>query len=186
MPKKLKINKAPLVVPDRNDLGDKRLSGEEIVAYSTEKTRKQAEGKRIPGQKELEDQDRSSGPRMHPSELVLRLRKANKELFVRDGGVPGCVALYVYVEPRLREEGSEDHPFNYVGGFKWEPLPEFSSITTDEWGVAKREFRSWRSVVIDLIKTKVITYTKAVELFGEPTGSRAHRWFDQLRAHKPF
>lgn len=180
-----KPNKAPLVLPDTGRLGDKKLGNPlEFEAKEKEDTRKAHQKNKIANQDELEDQERSAGPRMAPNEFIRRVKNENSQLIVRDGGVPGAVALYVYVEPRAREEGNEDEPFKYVGGFKWEPLPEFAHVINDEWGVAKREYRGWRSVLIGLIKAKVLTYRQAVDQFGEPLGSRGNLWHQQLRDYK--
>jgi len=183
LPKQHK-QKAPAVFADSGHLGDRNLDARGVVDKATEENQAMTDKFRIAGQDELEDQERSAGPRMEPSEFIWRVKKENSQIIVRDGGVPGAVALYVYVEPYLREEGNETQPFKYVAGFEWEPLPEFAHIITDSRGLPKKEYRGWRSVLISLIKGGALTYRQAVEEFGNPTGQRAERWFSELRNYR--
>lgn len=178
-----KVN-APTVFADSGHLGYKKLDGQGLMDRELELTANMNAKYRMHGQDDLEQQERSAGPRMEPSEFIRRVRKENSQLIVRDGGVIGSVALYVYVEPKDRMEGSEDEPFKYVGGFPWHPLPEFAHLIVDDRGLPKREYRGWRSALISLIKAKVLTYHQAVRQFGEPIGQRADRWFSELRGHK--
>lgn len=175
---------APMVFADASHLGDRKLDAEGVMERELENTRNMNQKYRHPDQDNLEKQERSAGPRMEPSELIRRVKQENSELIVRDGGLPNTVALYVYVKPHLRTEGSEDEPFAYVAGFVREPLPEFSHLVLDDRGLPKREYRGWRSVVIALIKSKALTYEQAVRQFGEPTGQRAYRWFEELKGHR--
>lgn len=189
--KKRKINKAPIVQFDSQELGDKRLNPEETVYREREELLKQVSNRKIWGQEELEDVERSGGPRMQPNEFLRRLRKANTEIHVRDGSL-GSVALYI---PKHRGEYDPEtfdpdrkgfyHDHKYVGGFLLEPIPEFSHVTTDSSQIAHREVRSWRSVLLALIKGGALTYTQAVKEFGEPLGSRAGRWQEQMQKYKP-
>ena len=183
LPKQRK-QKAPAVFADSGHLGDRKLDGRGVVDKAAEENQAMTDKFRIAGQEELEDQERSAGPRMEPSEFIRRVKKENSQIIVRDGGVPGAVQLKVYVEPHLREEGNENEPFKYVAGFQWEPLPEFAHIITDSRGLPKKEYRGWRSVLISLIKSRALTYQQAVTQFGEPRGQRAERWFSELRGYR--
>jgi len=171
-------------------LGDKRLQGKDSLAKLKEGNQRLTDSKKIEGQKELEKQERSAGPRMPYQEVIRRIQKLNSQIKVKDG-IPGNVALYA---PRTGQELSElEEPdprgdfftrFKYVGGFSTEPMPEFSHVILDERGLATREYRGWRSVLISLIKAQVLSYQSAVEEFGEPYGPRSSRWFEQLRKYK--
>src|ERR1700678_1106672 len=86
-------NKAPLVQVDINELGDKRLNPEESNARETEALLKQCAKQKIWGQDELEDVERSAGPRMPWTDLIRRLKSCNPGIHVKDG-IPGNVALY--------------------------------------------------------------------------------------------
>jgi hypothetical protein len=184
-----KTGKAPLVQTDINELGDKRLNPEEMVYKLREDILKQESKKRIYGQDELQQIERSAGPRIHTSELIKRLQKINPGIHVKDGKW-GSVALY-YKKKRFEYKESDffETPPNgeffthhkYVGGFELGWLPEWGHVTVDSSNVALHEVRGWRSVLISLIKAKVISYQAAITEFGNPVGDKRSRfWFEQL------
>lgn len=181
-----------MLVTDINNLGDTRLDPTESLARSKEDTRRMQKGKGLflPGQEELEDQELSQGTRLHWQEFLRRLQRANVRLLIRDGA-PGNIAIYI---PKTREERNADeydwtkpewwNDHRYVTGFPKAWLPEYSSITVNERGLAKRELRGWRSVLIALIRARAVGYRDAVREFGEPTAARGWRWHDQLSNYK--
>lgn len=203
-----KTGVAPLVEVDKQELGDTRLNPEESVFKLREEILKQESAKKMHGQDELQNADRSRGSRMPYEELLARLQKLNPGIQGKDGS-PGSLALY-YPKPES-EYTMEDHmcpaeawkfgvqlPPNgdffrthkYCGGFLKEPLPEWGSVTTDTSGIAVHEVekghnRGWRSVLIGLIKAHVVTYAAAVKEFGEPvTDQRSRFWFEQTNEYK--
>jgi hypothetical protein len=198
-------NAAPMVEVDRHELGDERLNPEENVARLREDILKQESKKKIWGQEELEDPERSSGPCIQWDRLIGRLKRCNPGIQVRDG-IPGNVALYfrkrpdeyteaddvVLTNPELARAMNipvpEDDFFvhhKYVGGFEMKPMPEWAHVTLDSSEIAHREVRGWRSVLLALIKARVITYEAAVAEFGDPQAdSRSGRWFDQMQKFK--
>jgi len=153
----------------------------------------------------LEDADRSSGPRMPWSELLRRLQMCNPAIRVKDGSA-GSLALYVkknsdeYTEAdvlmlqnpimarHMNLQVPKDDFFihhKYVGGFEMHPMPEYASVAIDSSHLATREFRGWRSVLISLVRARVISYQSAIEQFGDPAGDkRAGRWFEQTHNFK--
>jgi hypothetical protein len=184
---------APLVQTDSQELGDKRLNPEESVSREREELLKVAAANRIWGQDELEDPERSAGPRMPYTELIRRLQKLNPAIKVRDG-IPGNVALYF---PKTREEwdaGSNygDNPIDdffldhkYITGFKKEPLPEYAHVLLDSSLLPTREARGWRSVLLPFIKGRIITYQQAMEEFGDPSNDkRSGLFLEQIQKHK--
>jgi hypothetical protein len=188
---KLKINKAPLVVTDITELGDKRLNREENWAREVEKSLRLASQHKIAGQAELEDEERSSGPRLQFTEIISRVRREAPQLKVMDG-IAGYVALYF---PRNRQEMSEDerdpardaffYHHKYVGGMPKCELPEYGHILLDTSFLPTKEaLRGWRTVLIGLVKAGVLSYKAAVRQFGEATGQRSSRWFEALQKYK--
>jgi hypothetical protein len=185
---------APLVQVDRDELGDKRLNPEEAVCREREDLLKQASKHQIWGQKELEDHERSAGPRMPYTELIRRLHNINPSIKIREGK-PGSVAVY-FLKPREDWENVSyagdtkpsdefflDH--RYITGFEKEPLPEYSHVTLDTSRLPVREIRGWRSVLIALIKAHVITYEQAIHEFGDPSNDkRSTRWLDQTLKYR--
>lgn len=193
-----------LIKPDKNDLGDKRLSAEEGVIKKREECLTQASAHRIAGQNELEDPERSAGPRLYYTEVIQRIRKAagytadgNPRVQILDGS-PGNVAIY-RIKHRGEYDGSEfletrrppnglhpdffkDHV--YVTGMPKDWLPEYSHVILDTSLLPVREIRGWRSVVMALIKSGALTYQQAINQFGEAVGERSGRWHEQLRPYR--
>ncbi len=148
-----------MLVTDIHNLGDARLDPTESLAKSKEDTRRmqEAKGLFLPGQDELEDQELSQGTRLHWQEFLRRLERCNVRLLFRDGS-PANVAIY---RLKTRDERNADeydwtkpewyNDHRYVTGFAKDWLMEYSAVTTDARGVAKREIRGWRSILIALI-----------------------------------
>jgi hypothetical protein len=183
---------APLVQPDRLELGDTRLDPEETVVREREDLLRIAAKSRIWGQDEQEDAGRSCGPRMPSGTLISRILKLNPNIKFVDG-IEGNVAIY---RPLLRNEvdpeAADTRPdrkrmfddFKYIGGFPLGQLVEWGHILTDTSRLGTREIRGWRSVLIALIKNRAITYHQAVMEFGEPGDRRSWMWHQQLRSYR--
>lgn len=184
---------APYVEPDKTQLGDTHLNPEEFVIREREELLKIESKKRIHGQDELEKSDRSLGPRMFYTEILRRLKDINDSIKVLDGS-EGSVALYVEKGREEFKSGDFDNiPPNgvwfvhhkYVGGMLKDWLPEWGHVTTCSSKIAHREVRGWRSVLLQLIKTNVITYWQAVEKFGNPIlDQRSKFWFEQTAKYR--
>ena len=183
-------HKAPLVEVDPMELGDKRLNPEEAVCREREDILKIESKKRIHGQDELEKEERSLGPRLWWKELIGRLTRLNSGIRVREGS-EGAVAIYYHKRrdeyvPSDFETVFKDGFFRhhkYVTGIRKEWIPEWGHVTVDTSLVAHHEVRGWRSVLVSLVKQRVLTYRQAVEEFGEPD-SRGRFWHEQLRQYK--
>jgi len=194
---------APLVEVDPLELTDKRLSPEEVVAKEREELMKMESKKRIHGQDQLEDADRSSGPRINHNDLIKRVQKLNPGIHVKPGkmSLPGVRDAALYVRKRSYEYNEVDFMsaaesarwgftapkddffihHKYCGGFPMEPLAEWGHCTVDSSNVALHEVRGWRSVLMALIKAKAITYQQAIAEFGDPINDpRAQFWFEQM------
>jgi hypothetical protein len=179
-----------LVQPKYGD----RLDEVESLAKIKEGNKKLTEQFKIPGQSELEKAERAWGPQMPYQELIYKVQKLNRKIKVVDGS-EGNVAIYVLKNGQEIAE-SENEPndptrydwykgFKYVSGCPKSTLPEYSTVLTDERGLAKRELRGWRSILLALVKAKAITYGQAIEEFGNPdTDSRSDRWLQQLQQYR--
>lgn len=112
-----------------HQLGDEHLNPEEAVIHEREDLLRMAAKCKIHGQEELEDTDRSAGPRLYYAEILRRLRILNPRLAVLDG-IEGNVALYRPLEPWEYdpEQWDEEKPdwfnqYKYVGGMAKNWLP---------------------------------------------------------------
>jgi hypothetical protein len=179
-----------LIEPDRNELGDKRLNPEEAVIRERESLLQLAAQKKIGSQAELENPDRSLGPRLQYTDIISRLRKIIPDLVVKEGS-RGSVALYF---PRNRKELEEAQrewewgkdeffmKYKYVGGFPKNETFEYSHIDIDSSHLPTKEHRGWRSILIALLKQGVVSYSQLVSQFGDVgTDRRGWRWQEQTR-----
>ncbi len=188
-----RLQRAPLMQPDKNELGDKRLDPKESVAAQREDLLSLRHKKHaFPGQHEgLADADRSTGARLYFTEIIARLQKIKPVFLVKDG-IPGNVALYVRKTAGemaasgydlTRPQWHNEH--KYITGFPKDWLPEWGHLTTDTDGIADKELRGWRSVLMAIIKSEAIGYAEAVAEFGDPADDQRSRfWFEQLATYK--
>lgn len=173
---------------DRTNLGDTKLSPEEANLREREQLLKMAAKKKIWRQDELEDPDRSAGPRLYYTEILRRLWTLNPDLRVEDGSADQ-VAIY---RPKRHDEYDWQQwdpnaptkwrwDFEYVAGLPKEWIPEYPHVTLDTSKLATREIHGWRSTLIALIKARAITYRGTIQEFGDPANDqRSTRWFEQL------
>jgi hypothetical protein len=124
---------------------------------------------------------------MHPHDFIRRLRKIAPNLIIEQGGYRNCVRVCIMA---LDDEPASD-TFNELvkeplacGFCVDEPLPEFSSVVTDSGGVASREVRGWRTVLLRLIHTGAVPYSAIKAEFGDPPGQRGRLWMQQLRERR--
>lgn len=168
-----------LILPDSHSLGDTFLDPIENLIKLKEENQKEIDKKKLPGQAMLENQDMATGAPMSYQELIRKLKHANPNLIIEDGGVPGAIAV------RVMSVDEEGIPYKkYLSGFYKDVLTEYSFVTTDSRGLANRESRGWREVVKQLIKVGALPYKRAVEVFGDAEGQRSSRWHELLRDKK--
>lgn len=186
-----------LIEPDKSQLGDTHLSPQEALYREREKDLKAASVHRIYGQDELEQADRSSGPRMYYTEILRRIWKINPEIMVKEGvkgsnGTADSVAIYrpkrrneidwEQFDPRKGRDWRFDH--EYVTGMQKTWIPEYSSVTLDSSLLPTRELRGWRTVLITLIESGALPYKDVVREFGDPAGDRRSTfWFEYLKKY---
>lgn len=158
---------------DTRDLNS--ISPAEAVAKAKEDTLKQASVNHIPDQKILENQDMARGRELDPAELITKIQKLNPAIVIMKGGVRNAVA--VYIADRANESG-----LRYVSGFYIDNrLPEYSSVTTDQFGVAHKEIRGWRTVLLALINAGALSREKVDLTFGPAAGQRDLLWYRSLQ-----
>jgi hypothetical protein len=154
---------------------------EEAAHKAKEDTLKQASARRIPDQNTLEDHDAARGYEMDPVDLIMKIQKLNRDIVVMKGGVRNAVAVYI------PDRGPDAHELGlkYVTGFYInEKLPEFSSVTVDQVGVAHKETRGWRSVLLALINAGALDRKKVDLTFGPANGQRSDLWYKSLQGHE--
>lgn len=171
-------------------LGDKHLDPKEAVAREREELLTQISPRKAYGQAELDKPERSTGSRLYYSTLLKKLKNIYPSFLVKDG-IPGNVALY---QPKTKEQIDVDgydltrpawhNESIYVTGFAKDWIPEWGHFLNDTDGIAEREVRGWRSILIAMIKQGLFTYDAAVEEFGNPEHDQRSRfWFEQLQEY---
>jgi hypothetical protein len=138
----------------------------------------------LPGQEDYECSEARQGHRMHHSEFVRKLRKLVPCLLVIPGNVKGDLAVYrVYPQPQAHLDGMSMQYLWYVP-MGW--MPEFSIYLFDSRGVPTREEkRGWRTPLLRLIKSGLLTEEKCNEVFGRPPeGAASAVWFRKLHEHR--
>ena len=166
-----------LIQTDINELGDKRLDPKESLAKIKEENIAMRAKDKLPGQEQLEDAEAALGTPLAYQELIRRLKLLKPELIIQDGGMPNAIAVRIF-----RDNGDGEGPrLTYLTGFYKEVLPEYSSVTVDEHGVALDEKRGWRTVLLMLMKQNVVSYRRVVEVLGDAFGQRSNRWHQQLQ-----
>jgi hypothetical protein len=128
--------------------------------------------RKIPNQAAYESAAAALGNPMEWRELVRRMKKLNPSLVIRDGGMPNAIAVYIF-----RDNHDGDGPrLTYISGFDKKVLPEYSSVTVDEHGVALHEVRGWRTVMKKLYEQRCCTWEAAIAVFGDALGQRSEGW----------
>lgn len=182
---------APYVEPEISMLGDTHLDPVEAVKREREDLLRIRQKDKNHGQDELEKADRSTGARLHYTEFLVKLKRILSGFFVKDGS-PGQLALYVAkTESEIAADGYDlSHPqwhneSKYVTGFPKDWIPEWGHLLNDTDGIANREVRGWRSILIAMIKQKLIKYVDVIREFGDPIhDQRSTFWFEQLAQFK--
>ena len=171
-------------------LGDTHLDEKESVVRQREELLHDISGRKAYGQEDVEKAERSTGSRMYYSVLLRKLKILCPDLLVRDG-IPGNVAVYrLKTQDELVRDGYDlqlpqwYNEHRYATGFPKEDIPEWGHYVNDADGIAVREVRGWRSVLIALIRQGIVTYEAAVKEFGDPIhDQRSKYWFEQLHAY---
>jgi len=140
------------------------------------------------GQDDIDKAERSEGSKMYYSVLIRKLRNIYPALMVKDG-MEGHVALY---RPKTDAEIVNDgydlsvprwyNESKYFTGFPKDAIPEWGHYLNDTDGIAIREVRGWRSVLIAMIKQGLVTYESVLQEFTDPIhDQRSKYWYDQLK-----
>ncbi len=184
----------------RRDLCDEcatspRLSTEEHVCrlremtYGSEAVKRQ----RWQHQEDYRNDLARVGHPMWTHDLMNKLKQLVPSLYVIDGRIVGDLAVYrTYGCPQPRLEGRDFEYLFYVptgvvvdGAFKPTPLPEYSIYEFNDRDVPVRErIRGWRTVLLRLIKSGLLTEEKSNEVFGYADGPASTVWKRTLYLHR--
>jgi hypothetical protein len=112
-----------------------------------------------------------TGASMHHSEFIRLLRSISDKLYIMDGNIEGDLAIFKILGGKLPEN---ERDFEYIGYMPTGVLPEFSDYLFDQNDVlVKEKKRGWRTVLLRLIKSRVITEEQCDQAFGPVTAGPA-------------
>lgn len=140
---------------------------------------------RWPNQEEL--QAKREGKVLHMNEFLRLLKKALPSGFsawyTDKGGMANTLGLYVGHPAGAASLPSCTHPPgapHYVGFVQVPYMQEFEELHFDRYQVplgSKR--RGWRTILLKLIESRILTETEAHSVFGEPLGSIISRRYNE-------
>ena len=171
------------------------LSASEAIAAKTEQLDDiRARKSRKKDWDEYVDAKRRWGRALHHSEIIPHLRQLVPNLFVCDGMVKNTLSLFTWDRSWPFEiDGNKKAKIGgtvYQGWMQYGYSPEYEIDITDKIGVAKRQIRGWRTVLIRMITRRepetfipcsLFSEEQAWELFGSPTnGDTASKWREHL------
>lgn len=172
-----------LLDPQGNKLGDKRVENSDAVARLREGNRELAAPKRLPNQDLLENQDMALGTPMSPSLFISKLRTL-PGILVEPGGFHNAVAIRTVVldtDPESPTHGQQVK--KYLSGFFTDRLlPEYSSVLSNEAGLATREIRGWRTVLLAMFHSGAVSLSQLKAVFGDANGQRSKLWREQTQS----
>lgn len=185
----VKKEKAPSVIIDPTVLGDRLPRDKDSIAQKIEDTQNfRNQHHKVEGQDFLTNKESAAVNYMDPIVFIRRVQKLNAGLLF-GWGAPGCCCPYIQAlddDPYSPTFGQFTAVLIPASGFRLDaPMPEFSWLETDNWGIATREGeRGWRTVLIRFIKAGFLKYPAVKAEFGEPLGERGKLWHQQLREYK--
>lgn len=172
-----------------NYLRKQFLSAEEAAAAKKEELDDiRIRKSRKPDWDEFIDAKRRMGRVLHHSEIISKLKSVIPDLYVDEGMVRNTLSLYKW--NRSKQFGDKTGGTEYLGWMQYGDSPEYEIDLVNDVGVAVRQKRGWRSVLLNLICRReegtfipcsVITEQQAYELFGNPTnGETANNYRERL------
>lgn len=174
---------------DAQKLRNSMLSAEEAqIAKKEQLDDIRIRKSRKPDWDEFVDAKRRMGRVLHHSEIISKLKSIIPDLYVDDGLVRNTISLYKW--NRAKQFGDKTGGTEYLGWMQYGDSPEYEIDLTNDVGVAVRQKRGWRTVLMNLICRReertylpcsIITEQQVQELFGNPTnGETASKFRERL------
>lgn len=157
-----------------------RLSTSEHVHRQREMNYRSSANQRWAHQEELYDDTPRIGRAMASSDFVNVIQRLIPTLYITEGNIAGDLAAFkTYGTPQPQLEG---RTFEYLFFIPTGLLPEFSLYEFDARDVPIREKqRGWRTVLLRLIKSRLVSESLAHKVFGTPEGYAASRYLRELQ-----
>lgn len=149
-----------------------RLSTSEHLCDQREKNYNAVAAQRWQHQEDYRNDSARIGRRMQCSDFVFVLHELVPNLYITDGRIAGDLAVFrTYGQPQPRLDGRD---FEYLFYIPTGLLPEYSLYEFNERDIPVREKqRGWRTVLLRLIKSGLLTEETCNRVFGEAHGEAA-------------
>jgi hypothetical protein len=157
-----------------------KLSTREHVSRVRERNFNAASSQRARFQDDYKNDEARIGRQMHHSALIEVLRKLVPSLYITEGRIEGDLAVFLtYPCPQPELDGRD---FRYLFYIPTGLLPEYSLWEFDKIkDIRIRESRrGWRTPLLRLIKTGLLTEEACNKVFGVPTGEASTVWHREL------
>lgn len=124
------------------------------------------------------------GRSMLASDLLLKLQRLVPNLFVKEAGIFGNVALYL-TSPGLRADWDNKN-YKYMGFVPFTLLPEMSSYEFDNSKdvMIREDEKGWRNVLLGFIRSGILTVEQCDKEFGKAVGGHTDLWFKRIQQYK--
>jgi hypothetical protein len=156
------------------------LSTAEHTARVRERNYNAASSQRARFQEDFKNDEARIGRRMHHSAFVEVLKKLVPDLYIMDGRIEGDLAVFrTYPCPQPDLEGRD---FRYLFYIPTGMLPEYSLWEFDVVRDIriKEKQRGWRTPLLRLIKSGMLSEEACNQVFGLPTGEASIVWNREL------
>lgn len=165
-----------LIVPDSTKLGDGKLSPHEQLKKSFEETDSALMQYRLDDHEDLKNAEKRLGKPMQHQELIRRIERCNPR---------------VWAEATINHDTGMNFYTNRKGvktclgaAFEKGWLPEFSIVFVDAADLPVKEKRGWRTVVVRLLKQRIITWEQVLNVFGDALGHNSKRWAMETQQYR--
>jgi len=139
-----------------------------------------AQRQRWPNQADYENAMARVGRPLHHSDFLRKLRPLVPCLYITDGRIIGDLAVF-----KTGSRGEDGNDFQYLFYIPTGILPEFSQYEFDARDIPVRESkRGWRTVLLRLIKSGLLTEEASDKAFGKADGPASTVWYRQLQAFR--
>jgi hypothetical protein len=127
------------------------------------------------------------GRPLSSQELIARLSRMNPQLvFEQSRNFPHVGGVYV-IDPaaNLNDLDERCRGRRHIVGMEWTGIsPEFTTrkVEKDKFGKPQMtgQVRGWRTILMRLIKEKLIAVTEAERVFSIAKGRDSQRWYEEL------
>ena len=119
------------------------------------------------------------GHRLYHAQFLGRLFKIAKNLYVTEGRVENCLALYQV--GGVKRPDWNNQTFRYLMYVPTGWLYEYSTIEFGDYDIPIREKeRGWRTILLRLIKSGIVSAKDVDEEFGEASGPASINYRKQV------